>query len=184
MAYQGKYQEAAKIHVRCGNAKQYDQHCHTHTHTPSTTVPKVTLLLCCLFCRAIAMFTDLRMWDDAKKVAKNAGMDVQALIAQQAKWAEEVGDNREAATLYMASGQHMKAAVICGERGWLNELMEVARVVDKTNTEVLKKCAEFCRQRGNHKFAKEVYIKMDDIQSLMEVRGGVTKHSQQQRRHD
>ena len=63
----------------------------------------------------------------------------------------------------------MKAAMIAGEHGWLNELMEVARAVDKSNEAVLKKCADFCRQHNNHKFAKEIYVKLDDVQSLMEL---------------
>ena len=63
----------------------------------------------------------------------------------------------------------MEAAKIAGERGWLNEVMEVARAVDKTNAAVLQTCADFCRQHGNHKFAKEIYVKLDDVQSLMEL---------------
>ena len=45
MAYQGKYQEAAKIHVRCGNAKQYDQHCHTHAVNDGTKSDTLIVLL-------------------------------------------------------------------------------------------------------------------------------------------
>lgn len=141
LAYQGQYHEAAKVHARSGNPD-----------------------------RAVAMFTDLRMWEDAMKVAKKSGnMDVQHLVGEQAKWAEEVGDHREAAARYLACGDYMRAAVINGERGWLNELMEVARAVDKSDANVLKKCAEYCRQHGNHKFAKEIYVKLDDVQSLMEL---------------
>lgn len=140
MAYQGNYSEASKIEVRSGHPD-----------------------------KAIAMYRDLRMWDKAMTVAKAAGIDVQHLMREQAKWAEEIGDYREAATLYLACGEHLKAATLTGERGWLKELMEVARSVEKTDTEVLSKCAQYCRQHGSHKFAKEIYIKMDDVQSLMEL---------------
>ena len=141
LAYQGQYHDAARVYQRTNQSD-----------------------------KAVAMFTDLRMWDEAMRVAKTTGsMDTHHLVNEQAKWAEEVGDLREATARYLACGDYMKAAMIAGEHGWLNELMEVARAVDKSNEAVLKKCADFCRQHNNHKFAKEIYVKLDDVQSLMEL---------------
>ena len=71
--------------------------------------------------------------------------------------------------MYSAAGQYDKAIQIIGERGWLDELIEVARTVDKSDTATLKQCAQYFRRHGNHQFAKEVFLKMGDVQSLMKL---------------
>ena len=66
LAYQGKYQAAAKIYIKSG----YTEKC-------------------------LEMYCDLRMFDEAKKVAQSVGgYDVADLIRRQAAWAEEIGDWR------------------------------------------------------------------------------------------
>ncbi|KAF1778090.1 Tubby C-terminal-like domain [Phytophthora cactorum] len=76
MAHQGKFPLAAKLFADCGEPA-----------------------------RAIKMFADLRMWDEAKRfaTARQAG-DVQQLVLAQARWAEDVQDWRAAAEMYAAAG--------------------------------------------------------------------------------
>ncbi len=76
------------------------------------------------------MFTDLRQWDDAKKFAQAAEkMNIMDLIRRQAQWAEEARDWKAAAEMYRESGDMVKAVEIFGERGWLEELMELCKVI-------------------------------------------------------
>jgi len=141
LAYQGKFQEAAKQYAKLG-------------------VPE----------KAIDMFSDLRLWEEAKAFASNAGsVDVRELIQRQAEWAQEVGDTKLASEMYSAAGQYDKAIEIVGEAGCLDELIEVARVIDKKDTELLRKCAWYFTKYGHHQYAKEVYLKMNDVQALMKL---------------
>ena len=81
-AYQGKFTQAAKIFSDCGETQ-----------------------------RAIAMFADLRLWEEAKKyVSASNSTEIQHLLQRQAKWAEEINDWRAAAEMYLNSGNTTKAS--------------------------------------------------------------------------
>ncbi|GBG34100.1 Intraflagellar transport protein 122-like [Hondaea fermentalgiana] len=141
MAYQGRFQEAAKLYTKFGHAD-----------------------------RAVDMFSDLRQWEEAKTFAAgSASVDVQELIQRQGEWAQETGDVKLAAEMYCAAGQYDKAVRLVGEAGMLDELIEVARVMDAKELVALRKCADYFRHFGHHQYAKEVYLKMNDVQSLMKL---------------
>lgn len=107
----------------------------------------------------------------------------------------QVGDFKTAATMYQSCGQYAKAFAIFGEHGMLTELMEArllfdrlrclfpwrfwtvwlvvfqgVRKVDAAETEALKVAAGYVRRSDDRSYAKEVYLKLNDINSLMEVR--------------
>jgi len=147
MAFQGRFQEAAKLYAKFGRADQ-----------------------------AVDMFADLRLWEEAKTFASNSGnVDVKTLIQSQAEWAEETGDWKLASEMFCAAGQHDRAISIVGENGCLDELIEVARIIDKENAAALRKCADYFREYGHHQFAKEVYLKINDIQALMRLHVELSK---------
>ena len=141
LAYQGRYQEAAKLYKKCGHVE-----------------------------KAIDMFSDLRQWEQAKLFADgNATVNVKDLIKRQAEWSEEVSDWKAASEMYAAAGDYGKAVQIIGERGWVDDLIEVARTVPVDDIDTLRTCAEYFQDNGHHQFAKEVYLKMDDVQNLMKL---------------
>mmetsp|Transcript_3049 Transcript_3049/g.4655 ORF Transcript_3049/g.4655 Transcript_3049/m.4655 type:complete len:1198 (+) Transcript_3049:84-3677(+) len=140
-AHQSKYQEAAKLFAKCG-----------HTE------------------RAIEMFSDLRQWEEAKQFAQNSdSMNVKELIRRQAEWSEETSDWKAAAQMYLASGDYMRGIAILGERGWVDQLIEVTRNLAKSETQALSLCATYFRKAENHQYAKEAYLKMADFKSLMQL---------------
>lgn len=49
----------------------------------------------------------------------------------QGKWAEETGDWRAAVELWLAAGDAVRAVTIYGDRGWLDDLIELVRSMDK-----------------------------------------------------
>ncbi|RHY86259.1 hypothetical protein DYB35_010538 [Aphanomyces astaci] len=121
--------------------------------------------------KAIQLFSDLRMWDDAKKyAAASKSIDVKQLVQDQAKWAEDVHDWRAATEMYLASGNVIKAVHIMGARGWFNDLMEVVQRPD-CDPQVLSVCAEFLLQAGKFKQCRDVYLKVrtDDENTLSHI---------------
>ncbi|DAZ94814.1 TPA: hypothetical protein N0F65_012841 [Lagenidium giganteum] len=141
MAYQGKFPLAAKIFTDCGDPQ-----------------------------KAIKMFADLRMWDEAKKFASQSKVvDIRQLVQDQAKWAEEVQDWRAAAEMYSASGNTVKAVEIMGERGWFDDLLEIANKLDASETKILSLCASYFLKADKFKHARDVYLKIGDLDSLLKM---------------
>lgn len=139
VAYQGKFPLAAKIYADCGEP----QH-------------------------AIKMFADLRLWDDAKRFAAQLKMmDIKQLVQDQAKWAEEVQDWRAAAEMYLASGQTLRAVEIMGERGWYDELLEIAHKLESNETQILTLCAGYFLKADKLKHARDIYLKIGDFDALL-----------------
>ncbi|CAK4696321.1 hypothetical protein AeMF1_011920 [Aphanomyces euteiches] len=140
LAYQGKFHMAAKLLTDCDEAA-----------------------------KAIQLFTDLRMWDEAKKyAAASKSIDVQQLVQDQAKWAEDVHDWRAATEMYLASGNILRAVQIMGARGWFNDLMDVVQKQD-CDAKVLSTCADFLLQAGKFKQCRDVYLKIGDFDALMKM---------------
>lgn len=78
------------------------------------------------------MFADLRMWEFAKKWAlTSSSIDLNELIRLQATWAEETSDWKGAVDMWLAANEPVRAVSIYGDRGWLDELIELCRSMDK-----------------------------------------------------
>ncbi|CAM9146601.1 unnamed protein product, partial [Hapterophycus canaliculatus] len=143
LAHQGNYQDAAKTWARNGMSG-----------------------------KAIAMFVDLRQWEEAKVFAASSkgSVDAKELTRRQAEWAEEVGDWSVASELFLKSGQALRAAeiIIKGQgEGWQDALAEIARSVPKTETKILSVCGKELSLAGFDDLAKEAYMKMDDFPNVM-----------------
>jgi intraflagellar transport protein 122 len=112
VAYSGDYAGAAKLYVRAGRAE-----------------------------RAVEMFTDLRLWTEARKFAEDllasgsaasapgARVDVSALLSQQAAWCEENGDATAAASIYAGLGAVSRAVALLIDRSLHGPLMDLVRTL-------------------------------------------------------
>ncbi|CEG41209.1 intraflagellar transport protein 122 homolog [Plasmopara halstedii] len=142
MAHQSKFSLAAKLFTDCGEPG-----------------------------RAIQMFTDLRMWDEAKRfaTAQQAG-DVQQLVLAQARWAEDVKDWRAAAEMYAASGNYLRAIELMGENGYLDELLEITFKPEiANNAQLLTLAANYFLKRGRVANARDMYLKIGDVDALLQM---------------
>ena len=92
MAYEGQFNEAAKIYSRNGRPDE-----------------------------ATRIFTDLRMWEEAKTFAQAAGQNIRDLNEKQAQWMKEIKDWKGAASLRSNLGQvhdAVKIVIDAQEDGW------------------------------------------------------------------
>lgn len=122
---------------------------------------------------AVQMYTDLCMFDKAKEYMDREGggsgsaAQTKQLIKKQADWAATSNDPVAAVSMYTAAGEHRKAIEILGERGWMEKLIEIARTLNKADTDALGLAARFLYQHGEYEHAAEIYTKMGDHRSLV-----------------
>ena len=152
LAFQGNYAEAARLYVKAGQRK-----------------------------KAIEMFLDLRDWEKAKEIVESlsgaeaeakdedGGVSMSDLLKRQAQWLMEVNDMKAAAEMYWAAKEHGTAITILGDNAWLPDLIDKVRQLNKSQRKHLALAAGYFRKHGHHAYAKETYLKMDDIKSLMEL---------------
>lgn len=119
---------------------------------------------------AIRMFSDLKRWDEAKHFASQAqGLDVNDLVRHQAQWAVDNKDWKTAVGIYMSSDEFTKAIDLMVEHRMVDELVSAVRQLDKSQTMHLSRCAEALREAEQPLYAKEAYVKMGDMKSLLDV---------------
>eukprot|EP01061_Rhynchopus_euleeides_P016277 TRINITY_DN27556_c0_g1_i1.p1 TRINITY_DN27556_c0_g1~~TRINITY_DN27556_c0_g1_i1.p1 ORF type:complete len:1234 (+),score=571.29 TRINITY_DN27556_c0_g1_i1:232-3933(+) len=139
LAYQGKYEDAAALFCKIGQEK-----------------------------KAIEMYADLKMWTKAKDICPN-DENLKDLIRRQARWAEETGSARDAAVLWLAAGDSIKAITLMGENGWLTRLIEVCRQLNKSEVQAIQLCGKYFRKNNAHAYGREAYEKIGDMKSLMQL---------------
>jgi len=76
---------------------------------------------------------------------------------------------KAAAEMYWAAKDYGTSITIMGDNIWLDPLMDKVRSLNKLQRKYLAQAAVYFRKHSHHQYAKETYLKMDDIKSLMEL---------------
>jgi len=149
LAYEGKFNEAAKTYCKTGHRR-----------------------------KAIEMYLDLRNWELAKKLVEEmdekerSGEDTVnmiELLQRQAKWLLNLNETQAAAEVFWAAGDYAKAiSIVDDTMQSMAGLMAKIRALKNTDP-ALGKAAQYFKEHGHHQFAKETYLKMGDFKSLMEL---------------
>eukprot|EP00003_Mantamonas_plastica_P004321 TRINITY_DN1341_c0_g1_i5.p1 TRINITY_DN1341_c0_g1~~TRINITY_DN1341_c0_g1_i5.p1 ORF type:complete len:654 (+),score=238.14 TRINITY_DN1341_c0_g1_i5:747-2708(+) len=151
-AYQGKYSEAADIFTQMGDMDS-----------------------------VITMFSDLGLWDEAKKWIKYFGQrqgessssssfTMNALAEKLAELCEQHGDPKASSQLWIEAGNFERAVKIMCENKWTEDLIEIVRSMNRnTDQAAMQTAATYFREGGFHEFATETYLKMGDVESMMRL---------------
>uniref|UniRef100_T1IRE0 Intraflagellar transport protein 122 homolog n=1 Tax=Strigamia maritima TaxID=126957 RepID=T1IRE0_STRMM len=140
-AYSGKFSEAAKLFKKAG-----------------------------LQSRAMAMYTDLRMFDQAQEyLGADEGVDKKNLIKKKAEWANSTNDAKSAAEMFLSAGETIRAIEIIGENGWIDKLLEISRKLDKADRRALLLCAEYFQKYNQFSSAADMYRKIGDMKALVKL---------------
>nr|XP_055237508.1 intraflagellar transport protein 122 homolog isoform X9 [Gorilla gorilla gorilla] len=140
-SYQGKFHEAAKLYKRSGHENL-----------------------------ALEMYTDLCMFEYAKDfLGSGDPKETKMLITKQADWARNIKEPKAAVEMYISAGEHVKAIEICGDHGWVDMLIDIARKLDKAEREPLLLCATYLKKLDSPGYAAETYLKMGDLKSLVQL---------------
>jgi intraflagellar transport protein 122 len=146
LAYEGHFSEAAKSYARINKIDD-----------------------------AIRIFTDMRMWEDAITLSRNAGKkDVNDLTIKQAQWLKDTKDWKGSSDLYLALGNHFQAAKVIADaatdsNSWQQALIEVVRSTPSDNVETLQFCGKVFTDCNEDAYARETYIKVGDVSKLMQL---------------
>ena len=147
LSYQGKYTEAAHYYIK-GNMPE----------------------------KAAEMYSTLKKWAEALEIIKkflnrkDFPTLTDSLLSSQADWLMETGKFKEAGDLYMMLGKTKKAIEVYGHKGFLENLIEICRNLNKVeSSEMIKLCGEYFKKNNHHAYAKEAYLKLGDIKSLMQL---------------
>uniref|UniRef100_A0A1B6JCB8 Intraflagellar transport protein 122 homolog n=2 Tax=Proconiini TaxID=565685 RepID=A0A1B6JCB8_9HEMI len=141
LAYKGRFKDAARAFQRC-------QHEH----------------------KALAMYTDLRMFDLAQDfLGSGDNVDRKALLRKKADWACNINEPRAAAEMYLSAGDTLRAINIIGANGWVDMLVEVGRRLDKAEVEAVRAVAGHLRTAGQLALASEMYHKLGEQSSVVQL---------------
>lgn len=146
LAYQGKYQEAARLYTLAGCVE-----------------------------KAMEMFTDLKMFAEAtrwmEEYARTKGdmAAVQELINRQAEWSEDTKNYEAAAEMYIKAKKYDRAIAILARHGWWEKLIGVVRVLERNDAKLLSTCANHFRKASQFLYAKETLLKLDDTRALISL---------------
>ncbi|XP_044767186.1 intraflagellar transport protein 122 homolog [Coccinella septempunctata] len=117
--------------------------------------------------KALAMYTDLRMFDQAQEYL--GSNDNTSLIRQKADWAKNINEHKAAAEMYLSIGDTQSAIDIYAESGWTEQLIELARKLDKAERSQLISIAQHLKNLKHYTTAAEVYTRLGDIPSVLSI---------------
>ena len=140
-AYQGRFQEAARLYKKTGNDE-----------------------------KALEMFTDLRQFEYAKEYLGSTDQkNIKQLIKKQADWCKTNNDPRAAAEMFIAAGEYLKAIEILGQNEWSDKLLELGRNLNKADKDPLTRCAYYLKTHKKYSYAAEMYLKLGDVKELCQL---------------
>ncbi|KAK7605351.1 hypothetical protein V9T40_007209 [Parthenolecanium corni] len=141
LAYEGRFKEASKFYQKADEGH-----------------------------RALAMYTDMRMFDLAQDFVKSeSSNDKKSLIRKKAEWAKNINDPKAAAEMYLSAGEVVKAVDIAIENRWLDMLLELAHRLDSSEVEALKKIANCLNQSDEIESAIEIYDKAGEYEKILRL---------------
>lgn len=117
--------------------------------------------------KALTMYTDLRMFDLAQEYL--GANDNTTLVRQKADWARNINEHKAAAEMYLSIGDTQSAIDIFAEKGWIEQLIELARKLDKAERPQLLSIAQHLKNLKQSTAAAEVYRRLGDTSAVLAI---------------
>ncbi|XP_055325424.1 intraflagellar transport protein 122 homolog, partial [Sitodiplosis mosellana] len=141
LAFAGKFKEAARLYQKNGYSN-----------------------------KALAMYTDLRMFDLAQEFLKEGdSSDRRELVRKRAEWACSVHEPRAAAELLLSAGEHERAIEIVAEQGWADVLYDIGRRLSQNDRSALNLVASNLRKLKSLPLAAEIYRKLGEEAQVVQL---------------
>ncbi|XP_037909163.1 intraflagellar transport protein 122 homolog isoform X2 [Hermetia illucens] len=141
LAFAGKFKEAARLYQKCNHNN-----------------------------RALAMYSDLRMFDLAQEFVKDDDVaDKRELVRRRAEWACSVHEPRAAAELLLSAGENERAIEIVAEQGWSDVLFDIGRRLSQTERTALQQIAIHLKRLKALPLAAEIYKKLGEESQVVQL---------------
>lgn len=123
---------------------------------------------------AIAMLTDLKLFDEAQnliKLASDSGLNVtKSLTMAQADWIHmNMNEPRTAAEMYLTAGDITRAIQLASKYGWIDLLVSIGTTCDKGDRNNLSLIGDSLIKHKQYFQAIDVYKKMGHTDKLAQV---------------
>ena len=123
--------------------------------------------------KAMEMYSLLKDWTKAIEIKnthlQNSDISItDGLLVQQADWL--LGNNKikEAAEIYWILGKKKKVIEIYGEKGMLDNLIEICRGLHKEDSaDLISLCGHYFKKHKHYEYASESYLKLGDSKALV-----------------
>lgn len=120
--------------------------------------------------KAINMFTDMRMFDQAQELIRSGDSHFKKSLAmRKADWVNNINEPRAAAEMYLSAGETGRAIEIMGNHGWIDMIMTTVQQLDRGDRENLALCADYLVKHKQYFNACEVYKRTGDVNKLAEI---------------
>ncbi|CAI4224555.1 unnamed protein product [Auanema sp. JU1783] len=125
--------------------------------------------------KAMELFTDLKMFDDAQDVMTKASGETQKmLMRKKADWARDSNQPKVAAEMLISSGDLDKATQLIIENDWMDLAINLMRKLDRGDMETLRSLAGYFVKKGEYSMASKIYTSLSDTKAiiLMHIHAG------------
>ncbi|KHJ88934.1 hypothetical protein OESDEN_11261 [Oesophagostomum dentatum] len=141
LCYEGKFQEAAALYRSNGDDN-----------------------------RAMQLFTDLRMFDEAQEVMASASGETQRmLMRKRADWAKNSNQPKVAAEMLISSGDLDKAVQLITENDWMDLAINVMRKLERSDVDSLRRLASYFIRKSEFNLAARIYGNINDIKAMAQM---------------
>ncbi|ETN80766.1 hypothetical protein NECAME_08940 [Necator americanus] len=120
--------------------------------------------------RAMQLFTDLHMFDEAQEVMASASGETQRmLMRKRADWAQNSNQPKIAAEMLISSGDLDKAVQLITENDWMDLAINVMRKLERSDVDSLRKLAGYFIRKSEFNLAAKIYGNINDIKAMAQM---------------
>ncbi|KAK6056805.1 WD domain, G-beta repeat protein [Cooperia oncophora] len=120
--------------------------------------------------RAMQLFTDLRMFDDAQEVMASASGETQRmLMRKRADWARDSNQPKIAAEMLISSGDLDKAVILITDNDWMDLAINVMRKLERSDVDSLRRLAAYFIRKSEFNLAARIYGNINDIKAVAQM---------------
>ncbi|CAD6191210.1 unnamed protein product [Caenorhabditis auriculariae] len=120
--------------------------------------------------KAMELFTDLRMFEEAQEVMTTASGETQRmLMRKRAIWAKDSNQPKMAAEMLISSGDLDKAMQLIIDNDWMDMAIDIMRKLDRSDLDTIRKLASYFVRKNEFGLASRLFGSINDTKAIVEM---------------